>query len=113
MSVGNEDGRRPLAVKVCERHKYMTIIELKQQIAEDTAIPDMQLRLRLYIDARVAEVIAYQGVERIPARYQFKRHFGEHRDEKMQVNLLLNEFLKYIDAHGYRLLEIHRDPILS
>lgn len=94
----------PISVKVCERHKYMTIIELNQQLAEDHKIPDMLLRLRLYFDARVAEVIGYQGIERIPARYQFKLERGDLRDEKMQVNLLLNEFLNHIVNKGYRSL---------
>lgn len=94
----------PISVKVCERHKYMTIIELNQRLAEDQKIPDMLLRLRLYFDARVAEVIGYQGIERIPARYQFKLERGDLRDEKMQVNLLLNEFLNHIVNKGYRSL---------
>lgn len=98
------DGAMPISAKVCERHKYMTIIELNQRLAEDQKIPDMLLRLRLYFDARVAEVIGYQGIERIPARYQFKLERGELRDEKMQVNLLLNEFLNHIINQGYRSL---------
>ena len=92
----------PISAKVCERHKYMTIIEINQQLTEDKQIPDIRLRLRLYFDARVAEVIAYQGIERIPARYQFTLKRGDVRDEKMQVNRLLNEFLSHIINKGYR-----------
>ena len=97
------DDSMPISVKVCERHKYMTIIELNQQLAEDQKIPDILLRLRIYFDARVAEVIGYQGIERIPARYQFELKRGDVRDEKMQVNLLLNDFLSHIINRGYRL----------
>jgi uncharacterized protein YqiB (DUF1249 family) len=103
----------PLSATVCERHKYMTIVELKQQIAEDPQIPDIRLRLRLYFDARVAEVIAYQGVERIPARYQIKPSRGDVRDEKVQVNLLLNDFLKHIINRGYRTAVISDVSVLS
>ena len=99
------DERAPVLVKVCERHKYMTIIDLNLQLSESDNIPDILIRLRLYFDAQVAEVIAYQGVERIPARYQIKLSRGDVRDEKMQVNLLLNEFLKHIIDKNYRPLD--------
>lgn len=102
MLLGTGSDRLLLSAKVCERHKYMTIVELNQQLNEDQQIPDILLRLRLYFDARVAEVIGYQGIERIPARYQFKLSRGDARDEKMQVNLLLNEFLNHIIDKGYR-----------
>jgi len=95
------DGSAIMLVEVMERHKYMTVIELNFQLTENQQIPDIMLRLRLYFDARVAEVIAYQGVERIPARYQIKLSRGDVRDEKIQVNRLLNEFLNYIINKGY------------
>ncbi|HEA26149.1 MAG TPA: DUF1249 domain-containing protein [Ectothiorhodospiraceae bacterium] len=98
------DEAMPISATVCERHKYMTIIELNQRLADEPKIPDILLRLRIYFDARVAEVIGYQGIERIPARYQFKLERGDLRDEKMQVNLLLNEFLNHITDKGYRSL---------
>jgi len=104
MVLESDDVGTPIQVKVCERHKYMTIIELNQQLSDEQQIPDMLLRLRLYFDARVAEVIGYQGIERIPARYQFKLERGDLRDEKMQVNRLLNEFLNHIINKGYRSL---------
>ncbi|MDH3355549.1 MAG: DUF1249 domain-containing protein [Chromatiales bacterium] len=113
ISLGKNDGQAPLLLKVSERHKYMTIIELNQKISEDKNIPDIFLRLRLYFDARVAEVIAYQGIERIPARYQVKLSRGDTRDEKMQVNLLLNEFLQYIDDQGYRILTTSDSPVTN
>ncbi len=99
------DEAMPIWGKVCERHKYMTIIELNHQLGEAPKIPDIRLRLRIYFDARVAEVIGYQGIERIPVRYQFRLERGELRDEKMQVNRLLHEFLHHITDKGYRLMK--------
>ena len=112
MTLG-KDERVPLFLKVCERHKYMTIIELNQKVTADETIPDIFLRLRLYFDACVAEVIAYQGIERIPARYQINMSRGDLPDEKVQVNLLLNEFLNHIGEQGYRVLEASDSPALT
>ncbi|MCW8826405.1 MAG: DUF1249 domain-containing protein [Gammaproteobacteria bacterium] len=99
------DKRAPVIIEVRERHKYMTILDLRLQLCESDNIPDIMIGIRLYFDARVAEVISYQGVDHIPARYQIKLSRGDVRDEKMQVNLLLNEFLNHIIDKNYRPLD--------
>ncbi|NOR51408.1 MAG: DUF1249 domain-containing protein [Gammaproteobacteria bacterium] len=106
MLLGADIESAPLLAKVSERHKYMTIIELSHRLSEDQSIPDILLQLRLYFDAQVAEVIGYQGIERIPARYQIELSRGDVLDEKMQINLLLNEFLKHIISKRYRPLGV-------
>ena len=80
-------------VALQERHKYMLLLTLRSPMALGV-IPDLCLTLRLYLDARVAEVIGYQGVEFIPPRYLVSPRRGELRDERQQLNRMLFELLR-------------------
>ncbi len=82
-----------LQVELDERHKYMLLLDLSSRLALK-GVPDLKLKLRVYLDARVAEVIGYQGASYIPPRYQSSVNRGELRDERQQLNRMLFELLK-------------------
>ena len=93
-------GRRTeVSVEVAERSRYTTVIRLRQS-------PDAPwganpaFRVRLYHDARCAEVIEYQCAKHFNAVYPYPNAGMRQRDEKAQVNRLLGEFLAFCLRHG-------------
>ena len=96
-------GARDLHVKVTERCKYTTMLSLTKPFsAAGTWMPDLEIFLRIYHDARVVEVSSYQGCKRIPPPYAVKAGSRYQKDEKRQANFLLHDLLRYCMLHGYR-----------
>lgn len=62
--------------------------------------------VRLYHDARVAEVIACQHVKRFKAVYDYPNSDMLLPDEKRQVNQLLRDWLKVCISQGYSASEV-------
>lgn len=52
------------------------------------------MTIRLYHDARVAEVISSQNVAQIKPRYDYPNRAMHHPDEKHQINQFLKEWLQ-------------------
>ena len=92
-----------LELLILERCRYTTMVSLSQPYAIDGEwLPDLAMQLRVYHDARVVEVAAYQGCHRIPARYQVQSQGRHHKDDKRQINFLLHDLLLYCLRLGYR-----------
>jgi uncharacterized protein YqiB (DUF1249 family) len=92
-----------LELLILERCRYTTIVSLSKPFAIDGEwLPDLSMQLRVYHDACVVEVVAYQGCQRIPARYQVTTSGRHHKDDKRQINLLLHDLLRYCRRLGYR-----------
>jgi len=100
LSIGNEDVR--VRVRLLERCPYTSLVELAQVSASrgtfDLRLP--RLVIRLYHDARSAEVVEYQSGRRFAAVYPYPNPEMRQRDEKAQVNRLLGEYLSICLAHG-------------
>ena len=104
ISLRADVGRSVLQARVLERSPYTSLLSLRMPfVSAGVALPELSMQLRMYHDARVAEVIAYQGCGRIPAPYQVKPRSPWVSDEKRQVNLLLHELLRYCQRHAYRI----------
>ena len=103
MVLGESEPR--VILRVVERHKYTTVIELKQENAPGTSedVPETRLGIRLYHDAKAAEVIAFQDQRRFKAVYGYPNRQMRHPDEKVQINRFLGEFLRMCIAHGISL----------
>ncbi len=92
-----------LELLILERCRYTTMVELNQALSIDGEwLPDLSIQLRVYHDARVVEVAAYQGCRRIPARYQVESQGRHHKDDKRQINFLLHDLLRDCLRLGYR-----------
>ena len=112
MPLGEQEPQ--VILKIVARHKYTTVIELSQEnapgrpgetpgdVPEDRAgdVPETRIGVRLYHDAKSAEVIAFQDQRRFQAVYEFPNRQMRHPDEKVQVNRFLGEFLRMCIAHG-------------
>ena len=86
-------------LEVTERCRYTTVVEVTQ-VAPAEGLPGTSLSVRLYHDAKCAEVISFQNERRFEAVYDYPNSKMRHRDEKAQVNRFLSEFLAMCLAHG-------------
>ena len=94
---------RTLAFRVTERCPYTTTVSVRFQPGEEdwhAMLPAPHLTVRLYHDARTAEVTAYQGKDRFRGRYEYPNGEGRHPDEKAQLNRFLGEYLALCLAQG-------------
>lgn len=89
-------------IELLERSKYtVTVkIELHQTHAKPWFHP--QFEVRLYHDARMAEVLACQQVRQLKAVYSYPNVDMLLPDEKLQINLLLRDWLMLCARRGYQ-----------
>ena len=101
----NVIGRRAdVSLEVIERSPYTTLIRLKQGPEERWGL-NPGFTVRLYHDARCAEVVEYQRARHFKPVYAYPNDSMRQRDEKVQVNRLLGEFLSYCLRNGIALRE--------
>ena len=79
------------------RTPHTLILEAKF-FNHESALIDFLLRVNIYIDARMAEVISYQQEKPVP--FFIKAPFSQSQDEKYQQNRILTEWLENIFIHG-------------
>ena len=103
MVLGESEPR--VTLRVVARHKYTTVIELSQENLRECSgdMPETRLGIRMYHDAKAAEVIAFQDQRGFRAVYGYPNRQMRQPDEKVQVNRFLGEFLRMCIAHGVSL----------
>lgn len=86
-------------LKVLERFKYTSTVQFTQLSAhfiqldsQSTRFEPPRLHIRLYHDAKLAEVLACQNISRIKPRYDYPNTEMMQPDEKWQVNMFLREW---------------------
>ena len=90
---------------VNEVTKYTTLIDICQSDAMPV-FPLPKMSVRLYHDARVAEVCASGDFSRVKAKYDYPNTKLLQKDEKFQLNKFLGEWLTFCLKNG-----ISRTPI--
>ena len=85
-------GRGAVSVRVLERGPHTSFIEIQQTVAG--LAPGPRFTLRVYHDARSAEVIAFQGHRYFKVHYDYPNSRMYQPDEKYQVNKLFHEWLQ-------------------
>lgn len=94
---------RELVFEVYDRSRYTTTIGLTHCLNIDgIVVPNPHMRIRLYHDAKVAEVVAYQNHSNFKHRYPYPNPKMLLRHEKRAVNQFLAEWLAHCIAMGYR-----------
>jgi uncharacterized protein YqiB (DUF1249 family) len=85
-------------VRVDEVTKYTTLLTINQEANIHgynlTALFCPKMVIRLYHDARMAEVISNQDVQQIKPRYDYPNNKMHLPDEKQQINYFLKEWLQ-------------------
>lgn len=88
-------------IEVIERFKYTSTVRISHSVPA-SAIPFKapEMLIRMYHDAKTSEVISYQQVRYIKARYELPNTNMYQADEKEQINFLLSEWLSYCQREG-------------
>ncbi|GAB3105243.1 DUF1249 domain-containing protein [Aestuariicella hydrocarbonica] len=89
-----------IRLAVTERARYTTMLEVTQQNGLQEWGSSPRLQVRLYHDARMAEVVAWQEHRRVRPRYEYPNRNMYQRDEKAQFNRFLEDWLSHSLAHG-------------
>lgn len=103
--IGLQHGdHRVVVLSILERTPYTTLVCLQQSqplpsTAKWLALPELDVRL--YHDAKVAEVVNLEGVRRPQPRCQYPNGRMHQRDEKAQWNRFLGEWLSQCINFGY------------
>lgn len=88
------DNGSVLNCNVTERHKFTIVVQLSLDLeGMHNYLANPVLSIRIYFDARVAEVIAYQSHSRFEADYPYPNDNMLQPDEKRQVNQFFGEIL--------------------
>ena len=82
---------------VISRTPHTLMIEVKFK-NKDLVIVNFLLRINIYIDAELAEVISYQQEKPVP--FFVPSPFSQSQDEKYQQNRILTELLENIFLNG-------------
>lgn len=92
-----------LEVKILERSAYTTTINIAHSVEVDERfVPALSMKIRIYQDARVAEVLAYQHSGRFRPLYPYPNPRMFQPYEKRRVNQFLGEWLAYCLKRAYR-----------
>lgn len=94
--------RHVFVLTVLEESRYTTTLSLRQTLGESLDwLTVADLSVRLYHDARLAEVLACTGLKRLRAVYEYPNPWMAQPDEKAQLNQFLGECLSECLRHGY------------
>ncbi|GAL21337.1 MULTISPECIES: DUF1249 family protein [Vibrio] len=93
-------------LEVREVTKYTTLVEIFQD-DELPVFPLPKMTVRLYHDAKVAEVCDCENASRVQARYDYPNAKMHQKDEKFQFNQFLSDWLTFCLKNG-----ISRAPIM-
>jgi uncharacterized protein len=84
---------KSLQIKLKEQHKYTTVIHLYKLLPINKNMKMVDMVLRLYHDAKLIEVITFQGSKKLKKYENYPNKDMYLRDEKKQLNLHLESIL--------------------
>lgn len=98
---GRDETPVRMRVEVVERFKFTSTLNL---IKRNPALPEpmdqFQLTIRMYHDARMAEVVTWQNGRQLSGVYPYPNERMYQIDEKAQANVFLGEWLGHLLRHG-------------
>jgi len=96
-TINPDSSSNPVLFSILHRTKHTLIIEAKQKI-KLKKIESLIIRIQISLDAKLAEVNSFQGERAVP--YFMEVLKTQSKDEKMQQNRFLTEWLENIFANG-------------
>lgn len=104
-------------ITVNEVTRYTSLITFEQKVIEDNKSTNKvllhsfhpRMSIRLYHDARMAEVISSQDIHQVKPRYDYPNKHMHQQDEKQQINQFLNEWLHLCLTHGQVNVELQNE----
>jgi uncharacterized protein YqiB (DUF1249 family) len=92
-----------LHVSVEEGSRYTRLLRLTYLFDEPSGkVADPDLVVRLYLDARVAEVVSWAGFNRHEVLAGLARHYPRELDRRWVRNMVLSKWLDFLLDHGHR-----------
>ena len=102
---GDQNSRRSgIQLQVIEVTKYTSTLLVTAERAGPLWLPEIEVKVRVYRDAQMAEVIEWCTDRTIPWALTETKGM-QARDEKWQWNLFLSELLSHGLRHGMTVLE--------
>ena len=98
VQVGSQS--QSVSIKVVERAKYTTTVDIAQRGPVHEWEEPPQLQVRLYHDAKLAEVLQWHQHKRMQVRYDYPNEKMFQADEKAQFNQFLGEWLNHCLIYG-------------
>tara|TARA_B100000963_G_scaffold232145_1_gene202693 strand:- start:4616 stop:5038 length:423 start_codon:yes stop_codon:yes gene_type:complete len=86
-----------VSFEIIHKTKHTLIIEAKQMSLKND-LNNFILRIQISLDAKLGEVVSYQGEKAIP--FFINISDTQSKDEKLQQNRFLTEWLESIFANG-------------
>jgi uncharacterized protein YqiB (DUF1249 family) len=88
-------------VAIVERFKYTTTLQLTKKLHNvPEPLNSVELTVRLYSDARMAEVVTLSQGKQLAGIYRYPNDMMYQIDEKEQANHYLAEWLSHLLANG-------------
>lgn len=95
------DNEVTVNIHVLERFKYTTTIQLLKSLPDvPKPLGDVELTVRIYDDARMAEVVTLKQGKQLAGVYPYPNEKMYQIDEKSQANHYLAEWLTHLLSHG-------------
>lgn len=85
-----------IVVSLLENSRYTLLLGIEQVFLpgqQTGLLADLHFKVRIYLDAKLAEVVSYQGQQPLEPRYPFPNKRMFYPDEKRQTNLVLYDWL--------------------
>ncbi|MBY5993725.1 DUF1249 domain-containing protein [Ferrimonas balearica] len=95
------DHNLDLTIRILEQTPYTDLLELERHSAPIPHVTVPKMTIRLYHDARLAEVLSSQQISRLMAVYEYPNDKMLQRNEKFQVNLFLAELLAQFNQRDW------------
>ena len=96
--VGNLEIKSQVSISKKKLSKFTE--ELEFQINDVTGIKDIVIKCRTYNEAKMMEVIEFQNFHKdLLSSFNLKK-INFKKDERLQWNLFMNQFLNYSILHG-------------
>jgi len=90
-----------LHVEIADQAPYTTTLNVTQSGVLESLIESPRMRVHLYHDVRMAEVVDFQRRRHFEGRYRYPNAQMHQPDEKLQLNRFLGEWLDHALAHGH------------
>lgn len=99
--IDQHNNRVDISAEVIETFKYTQTIKLTKRLHDVPAPMDqVELIVRLYEDARMAEVVTWHQGKQLAGIYRYPNEQMYQIDEKEQANHYLAQWLSHILMHG-------------
>ena len=97
-SVNPNQSSLKISFLILNKTKYTIILEAKQSANKQNIHSNFILRIQISLDAKLAEVLSYQGEKPLP--FFMNQSKRQSFDEKLQQNKFLTEWLESIFISG-------------